>query len=65
MKDFHHVYTQRDLKHLDLTHEIYDEDYLKITKFVFGLIKITRKFKLRNDMANIKPTEVGGFSKKK
>jgi hypothetical protein len=61
---FHDVYTERTLLWHSIDPEIYDEDYLK-ENTLFGLFKITRRFKLKNNMnGTTKSTgEVKGFKK--
>jgi hypothetical protein len=53
----------RKLEHLDVDHELYNEDYTKEATWLFGIFKHKRTFKLNNDMSNIKDVKINGFKK--
>jgi hypothetical protein len=53
----------RKLNHIDIEHEIYDEDYTKHVTWLFGIFKHRRTFKLSNNMSNIKEAKISGFKK--
>lgn len=46
----------RNLTHIDIDHEIYNEDYIKECSWLFGILKHKRTFTLTNDSSKLKDT---------